>query len=61
MKYIDGWLEFKDSSKLVAKVSRSVSRALSNICDGVFCNYSLRLKAVNYFREKTPYICLTGS
>ena len=34
---------------------------LSNIYDGAFCKYSLRLKAVNYFRKKTLCIVLTGS
>ena len=55
-KYIDGWLEFKDNSKVLAKVSRSSSRTLSNIYDGAVCKYSLRLKAVNCSLKKAPYI-----
>ena len=46
-KYIDGWLEFKDNSKVLAKVSRSVSRTLSNIYDEAFCKHSSRLKATH--------------
>ena len=55
-KYIDGWLEFKDNSKLLAKVSRSVSRTLSNIYDRVFCKYSLLRKVFNYSCKKPPSI-----
>ena len=35
-------------------VAEVTFKTLQNIYDGVFCENSLRLKAANYFRNKTP-------
>ena len=45
---------------LMPQFSRFVSRTLSNIEDGAFCENSKWLKAINYFRKTLHLRCWTG-